>query len=92
MLDTINAAKPMERANTPTHIDCAVEAKSNEVKYWTFLPNDDDPDNSDCRFFDELDPKPSDDKSITGSQACSDLYQLTQAGGAGAGAHGRMWM
>ena len=78
MLGTINAAKPMESTNTPTHIDCAVEAKSNEVKYWTFLPNDDQPDNSHCHLFNELIPKPSDDKSLTGSQACNEFYQQYQ--------------
>ena len=78
MLGTINAAKPMESTNTPTHIDCAVEAKSNELKYWTFLPNDDQPDNSHCHLFNELIPKPSDDKSLTGSQACNEFYQQYQ--------------
>ena len=70
MPDTINGA---EQTRAPQQYDsaknCAAAAKSAGVKYWTFLL-----ERSDCFFYDDLVPKPSDDTSITGSQGCADFY------------------
>ena len=62
-----NNATTVETRNG-SRFSCAALSKSLGSKYWTLLP-----DNT-CHLYNELSPKPSNDKTVTGSQACADFY------------------
>ena len=87
MPDTVNAAKQTGGDSSGLPLpECVAAAKTAGAKFWTSLR--DNSDNVYCNFYDELIPKPSDDKSITGSTACSDLYKQLEQGGGGFGGTG----
>ena len=62
-----NNATPIE-TSYGSQFSCAALSKSFGSKYWTLLPD------TTCHLYNELSPKPSNDKTVTGSQACADFY------------------
>ena len=68
MPHTINDATPVPPSSYGYRSTCADLSKRSGSKYWTLLQN------TTCLLYNEFLPISSNDKSVTGSQACSDFY------------------